>query len=425
LKYLLSIFILFALLSCSTAPVTPYKAPNPVIIPQDYFGVVHAGLEGTDEEFQLLNEMNVVWILYTFYWNSIEREKGTFDFSRYDSFVDKALQEGKKIVVVLAYASQWITEEFGNDIYIPGRYIPQYLNYVEALVTHYKGKIDAWNIWNEPNLNMFWKGTDQEYIELARQAAQKIRETDPDAYIIGGSFSRTPRSLILKMNKEGAMENLDALSFHPYALSPRWTMKVCDNFIKTMSDINFTGDILVTEMGFPTGGYYPTRVSLKNMPSYVVKTIAGCAARGTRMFLWYQFKDRYNYNEVQNKHNSGNFFGLVYPDLSRKDGAWAYELCARYLPASRYTPELPVRENVPSAIASFCFIDGVSGNTLILWNDINGKRKVKISLSASFNLHDISTGESTRFTDEITLEITNKPVFITWQDSTVPRISGN
>ena len=423
MKYFFSLSVLILLISCSSTPMPVYEQhTNPVIVPLDFFGVAHAGMNLADEEFQLLDEMNVVWILHTFNWHIIEREKGTFDFSRYDPFVNRALQEGKKIVVVLAYSNNWV-DDSGNNRYIPERHIPDYLSYVEAIVLHYKDKITAWQIWNEPNTNNFWKGTNEEFYNLSRQTAQKIRELTPEAYIIGGGLMRTPVSFIKGMSRAGALENLDALAFHPYALNPSWSMRLYDNLTVLNSKLNFSGDIFITEIGFPTGGWYPHRVSMKNLPAYVVKTIAGSAARGARALLWFQFSDNYIEGEYPNKIDSELYFGLTYRDFTRKNGAWAYQICALYLPGSRYAPELPVRERIPNNIVSFCFMDGINGNTLILWNDGAGKRRIKISVGSSFTAHNISTGENTVFQNETFLEVSKVPVIVTWDGSSAPGIS--
>jgi hypothetical protein len=85
LRYFLYLCFAFPLLSCASTPLPPSV---PVDIPGDFFGMVHAGNTETSEEYALLDEMGVEWILYTFYWYRIEREKGQFDFSHYDSYVE-------------------------------------------------------------------------------------------------------------------------------------------------------------------------------------------------------------------------------------------------------------------------------------------------------------------------------------------------
>jgi len=407
--------------SCSS---TPMPKGGTVNIPEDFFGIVHAGQTKSVEEYRLLDEMGAEWILATFYWSRIEEQKGTFDFSGYDDLVDTARKNNKKVAAVLAYATDWLFPEGKYKRYISSENVPYFLQYVEETIRHYKGRVDAWSIWNEPNF-MFWDGSDKEFFELTKLTAQKIRETDPDAYILGGAFWRTPGAFIRKMHNAGALENIDAIAFHPYALNPEGSMKVYDNFLKVLSEINYHGPVWITEVGYPTGGRYPIiKTTPEKFPSYVVKTIAGTAARGARILLWYELFNAHNEREISKPNKTEDHYGLAYPDYSRKDGAWAYELCARYLPGSRYAQEFVQRENMPKSIVSFCFLEGVTGsNTLILWNDKNRLQTVNLSLAAQAFLHDISTGESLPLPAGAVLQIGKQPLFITWQGADVPRLT--
>jgi len=420
LALLFSVLLSLFAFSCSSTPLPKGGSIN---IPEDFFGIVHAGHTKSIEEYRLLDEMGVEWILATFYWSDIEKQKGVFNFSAYDDYVDAAGKNNKKIIAVLGYATDWLYPEGEYRRYISSENIPSFLRFVEGTVRHYSGRVNVWSIWNEPNF-MFWDGSDRDFFELSARTAQKIRETDPDAYILGGAFWRTPVGFIKNMHKAGAMENIDALAFHPYAVNPSGSMKLYDKFLKTLSEINFHGPVWITEVGYPTRGWYPTKVSLEKQPSYVIKTITGAAVRGARVLFWYELFDTHTKEDVPFfTMNSEKFFGLVYPDYSRKNGSWAYELCARFLPGSRYVPDLPRKENIPSNIVSFCFTGGKSGaNTLLVWNDKNRSQKVNFHLSAPAMLHDISTGKNHNLPQEAVLDVGKEPLFITWHGDDVPRL---
>jgi hypothetical protein len=421
--------LIFSLLvfSCSSTPLpsgVKGQADGLVNIPEDFFGMVHAGNSQTEGEYFLLDEMGVKWILKTFYWNSIERTKGTFYFSQYDDFVDAAQPQGKKIVAVLGYEAQWLYPEGKSKRYISKENIESFLKYVEETVKHFHERVDVWEIWNEPNLN-FWEGSSGEFFELTKFAAGKIRDMDNEAYILGGVFWRAPKKFIKNMYRSGAMEYLDALAFHPYAINPSGSARVYDRFLKVLSEINYSQPVWITEVGYPTAGWYPTRVSLEEFPSHVVKTITGAAVRGARALLWYELLDSYNKGKAPpNAVDSEKFFGLVYPDYERKGGAWAYELCARFLPGSVYSPGFLSRENIPKHIVTFCFLSGTSGNnTLIIWNDSNYTQKLTLHLPSSALLYDISHGQSTSIQADAFIHVGKKPLVITWQGMGQPLLS--
>ena len=49
-----------------------------------------------------------------------------------------------------------------------------------------------WDIWNEPNLNIFWNRTQAQYFEMWRRGYQRIRAAFPDQLIVGPSMAGVP-----------------------------------------------------------------------------------------------------------------------------------------------------------------------------------------------------------------------------------------
>jgi hypothetical protein len=353
--------------------------------------------------------------LTTFYWDRIEIAQGEWDFESYDRYVDFNKANGRKIVAVLAYDAHWLYKTQKKRDYVSPKNLPHYISYVEQTVKRYKGKVDAWSIWNEPD-DLHWFGPRKHYFEMVKQAVQKIREIDPRTPILIGAFGGTPTGFLEDMYKWGAMENVSAVAFHPYGINPRHTVMLYDKMAAILKKHGFSGELWVTEVGYPTGGIYPTRVSKRELPVYVVKTITGLAARGARTVLWYQLFDSENPQPLRKRFNSEDFFGLVYPNYVRKDGAAAYTLCARYLADTTYCPEWPERDGVPQSFASFYFRGRGGRNTLVLWNDRNTTLNIHVSLSGGGAAHDARTGEGTAIPREADIPVGHAPVFITWQD---------
>jgi hypothetical protein len=412
IKHFLYLTCIFVFLSCGSTPLPPSV---PTKIPEDFFGMVHAGDTETPEEYAVLDEMGVEWILHTFYWSRLEREKGNFDFSRYDSYVDNGKKAGKKVIAVLAYDVQWLYPDGKQRRYIAPEHLPFFLDFVKKTVDHFRGRVDAWEIWNEPNF-MFWKGSDEDFFELAKSTARIIRETDPEANILGGAFWRVPKNFIRNMFKAGAFENVDGLAFHPYAVNPGGSVKLYDRFTSVISEFDYSGPVWVTEVGYPTGGWYPTTVSEDELPSHVVKTITGIASRGARALLWYQLFDPYNKGESPDPLDSEDYFGLVYPDYNRKKGFYAYALCAKFLAGREYRPDLIKKDNIPKTVISFYFAGKEGNNTLVLWNDKKTTEKIHVSFGDTGFLHDVSTGEAIAIPGEMELDIGFMPVILSWNN---------
>lgn len=304
--------------SCATAIVPPVSSGP---IPADIAGVAHAGDPVSAAENALMDELGIVWVRNDFRWSSIEPQKGVWDFSRYDRMVEDNIASGRKMLSVLGFDTGWVHKNGKSRDYISPEELPYFLNYVEQVVTRYKGKVDAWEIWNEPDVYVrFWKGPAKDFYALSKAAAQKIRECDPDAKIIAGSFFRVPTAFIKNMFKSGALDDVDGIAFHPYAATPKGALALYDTFAALVREQGYSGEIWVTEVGYPTGGIYPSRVGEKKYGAYIYDTLIGLARRGARTIFWYQLTEGYTRANTPHTLNSERFFGLAYKDYEKKPG---------------------------------------------------------------------------------------------------------
>jgi hypothetical protein len=440
-KFTLITFVLLMpvlLFSCASSQAV--SGNGHLEIPADIAGIVHAGVTNTPEEYALLDRLGVIWTLRTFNWDEIEGTENQWYFDTYDAFIDTANAAGKKVVGLLAYDVGWIHDDGKRHKYIPPDKIDFFLNYVRQMVTRYQGRVDAWCIWNEPNFH-FWTGSMDEFLVLSRRTADVVREVDPDVTLLGGAFNRgvfgLPRAYIRGIFESGAMEKVDAIAFHPYELNPARTAKLYDDFRKLVAPYGFADRIWVTETGYPTSGWYPTKVSERRFPEYVVKTFINLAVRGPKTILWYQLFDPL----TRNKSNSEHFFGLV---RSREDytskGSEAFRLCAVHLAGTVYRQDLPVREKLPRSLKTFYFerTDG-EGGTLVLWKE-GGATRVTLKLSGgvaavtsrrvggdatnggNYAVHDPVSGNATELSADTVLRVGTVPVFVTWQGGAAPEI---
>ena len=97
--------------------------------------------------------------------------------------------------------------------------LDDYARFVEKYVSLHKGVYPSYEIWNEPNIPMFYRGTPKEFVGILRTASQTIRRTDPEASVVGyGLTHLSPgcRTFLESTLKLGALEYCDAISWHPY-----------------------------------------------------------------------------------------------------------------------------------------------------------------------------------------------------------------
>lgn len=107
------------------------------------------------------------WVRIDFNWINAEPKKGVFDWSVFDAIVDGANARGLRVLAVIGYAPAWASagDKLGdgsiNDVPIDGAYAA----FVTAAVKHFEGRVTHWELWNEPNLDGFFEGTPDDYLQ--------------------------------------------------------------------------------------------------------------------------------------------------------------------------------------------------------------------------------------------------------------------
>ncbi len=182
----------------TTPPATPTSkpAPRPVTVPgmlSPDFGA-QAFLwwrpEVADRDLGLMKDAGFNWVKQWFAWQDIEGAgRGQFDWSRTDRIVDQVQQHGLKILVRASPAAD--RPFWGGN---PPENADLFAEFVSAMAKRYRGRIQAYQIWNEPNLAREWgnKTVDPAgYTQLLCKAYQAIKAQDPSAIIITAGMAPT------------------------------------------------------------------------------------------------------------------------------------------------------------------------------------------------------------------------------------------
>jgi xylan 1,4-beta-xylosidase len=96
------------------------------------------------------------------------------------------------------------------------------MHYNEGWASGYHLKIRKWEIWNEPDIDLFWSGTPEQYYDLYCTTAAALKTHDPGLEVGGPAvcdFSNAPwvKGFLQKVKDEGAP--LDLFTWHLYANS--------------------------------------------------------------------------------------------------------------------------------------------------------------------------------------------------------------
>jgi len=181
--------------------------------------------EITDRVLQQIKLAGFGWLKHNFAWRDIEgAAKGHFDWTQTDRIVDAVQKHGLKLLVRVDHQPAWAGGGYPTNG--PPDDYNDFGDFVEALARRYKGRIHAYEIWNEPNLRREWGGRPPnaaEYVRLLKIAYQRIKAVDPNALVITAGLSPTGTGLpeaipddqyLRQMYEAGAKGYFDALGVH-------------------------------------------------------------------------------------------------------------------------------------------------------------------------------------------------------------------
>jgi hypothetical protein len=143
-----------------------------------------------------------------FRWASIEPVEGQITW--YDEKVNQATNYGLTIMGTIGSNNYWPPWADTNGL--PD--LDKWEAFVAQLVTHYRGRVPYWEIWNEP----IYTFTPQFYAQMLQRAANAIRQSDPAAKIVGMGGVYSSDWVLQVMGALGTnwSQSLDVISTHLY-----------------------------------------------------------------------------------------------------------------------------------------------------------------------------------------------------------------
>lgn len=314
--------LLLAVLVCITAPAAAERvAPRSGLVEDSYFGM-HMHYLVKPNSFGRTTKWPAIkfgsWRLLDAYvkWKDLEPKRGQWDFSVLDRYVSLAEAHGVNLLYTLGHPPQWASARPYEPSYAygPGSAaepadVAQWENYIRTIAKRYRGRIRAYEVWNEPWFQeidkpfnkdgkaAFYSGTAAKMVELAHIAYRAIKEEDPGALVLTPAFDHAEsgvKRLDLYLSLGGVSVS-DAVAFHLYTSSPESMLPIIARIQAVMSKHGM-GDreLWNTETGYVTENPDEPRTSGGKPPlseseagAYVARSLVLAAAAGVRRFYWY------------------------------------------------------------------------------------------------------------------------------------------
>ncbi len=162
-----------------------------------------------ERQIQMIAEAGFGWIRQQFPWEDIEiHAKGDFTdrrnlevhgvisaWDKYDQIVALAEQYGLRIMARLGGPMPaWSLPEGTTNRYTPPADFQDFVDYAVAVATRYRGRIQHYQVWNEPNLYPEWGEqmvNAEAYTDLLCRTYRALKAIDPQIVVITGAIGPT------------------------------------------------------------------------------------------------------------------------------------------------------------------------------------------------------------------------------------------
>ncbi len=298
--------------------------------PDGRLGAVEAFRAG---ETPLAYEAGVRWERVTFWWRGLQAGPGAplNPFYLPFSYVDQERANGVQVVGLLVNTPEWAAADPARGgtsppkgLYRPHNHPENYWGqFVRRVVELYKGRIDTWIIWNEPDITpdapnaayYLWSGSPADYYQLLRVAYLSAKEVHPGAQILSAAvtywtdihmlreqwFSRFLDAVGVDPTAGQHNQDFDACAVNLYT-NPQNLYTVPTLYHQLMRERGFDKPIWITEtnvipyddpVNAGSGLDTPAqmRATLEEQANYVLQALAMGLAAGVHKIAVYKMKD--------------------------------------------------------------------------------------------------------------------------------------
>lgn len=167
-------------------------------------------------------------------WADLQPQPGPIDWrgnehaQRLDYFLAHVRKFNPKgdLLMTLGMTPVWAAPadapDCGSDAYYgrktcwPPARLEDWRRYVRELATRYKGRVRYWEVLNEADIPMHWRGSPEQLVELVKAANEELKAVDPGNVLIGPNVTMMGYRLLNDFLRLGGARYVDAISVHVY-----------------------------------------------------------------------------------------------------------------------------------------------------------------------------------------------------------------
>lgn len=289
-------------------------------------------------DMELLKRTDIDLLRISFGWDGIETAKDQYEWLFWDDYVKMAVEDyDVTLIPYICYTPMW--NSTGDSInywnHIPEDF-EEFGEFMGDLVNRYKNYIKTWELWNEPDIKIYWSGTAEEYARLVKIGSAAVRKADPEAIVVLGGIAHRPEWLLELFRDHDISSYVDIVNIHNYyeTWSPH-ALEDMDEYVDEVHDIVAEyGDgqaIWMAEVGYSSyrgaGGRvsdsYTAYYDYEHTPEFqavqLIRTLTlALSTDKLAAITWYEIKNLPQSEDVIGDEYNNRYLGVANYDFKPK-----------------------------------------------------------------------------------------------------------
>lgn len=297
--------------SLAVFPASGAQGPAPRAIDRMRFGTYAGGalglstpLEIWEREIGYIKRANIGMVRFNAdAWDLIEPVQGEYRWEALDRIVDLLTRNDIEILFTVPIASSWNTSAHavrvhGFDIpktHFPAKDIAAVEELAFRLAARYRGRIKHWEVWNEPDLFLFWKGKPDAkgYARLLGRVYRALKRGDPGCVVaIGGIAMPSDTSYLFSLLRADRGASFDVMNIHCYAKDAADVGSMIRDTMTVLKRFKVDKPLWITELS-TTPDYFKTqdvRAEEREKAVFLVKSFAVACTWGVERIFWHSLR---------------------------------------------------------------------------------------------------------------------------------------
>ena len=307
---------------------------------------------------EVLSQCGVKWIRAWWGWGMCEKERGKFDWAEYDR--QFAAVNGAQMCVMpilLRYYArleqEWSGPVKAGTIQHPPYKWEEWTNFVRHVAERYKGRVPAWEVWNEPTMSggSFTKDI---YADLLRATTPALREVDPKATVVG--FAGVELPFMKETLALGVAPLMDVISEHSYAEIERPEINIPKRMEELRAVMAADGGekpVWHTEQGIQgdDDGYRAASFSEADIASLYTRNTVILRSQGVGKYFWFSAQTSPTYG-----------FAVFYENYIPRPRLTALDACASMIEGTQFKKALRPTKN------TYAYLFDGAAPVCVVWN---------------------------------------------------------